>query len=226
MANKRMSKGVTVMFSYTLGKNTGLTSGQTEGQLGTRDPNNRNLDRGPLNEDRKHIASLSFVWHVPSPSQQRVAKALLGGWQLTGIVVGLSGAPLTARAGTDRSLTGQNLDTADVIGDWKLAGGRSRQEEINGWFNTRAFVLPAVGAFGTGSINMLRGPGAVSTDFGGYRNFKLKERFNVQFRAQFYNALNHTRLGNPNTTFTSAAFGRILGASDPRVGEMGLKLSF
>lgn len=226
IANKRMSKGLTIMASYTFGKNTGLTSAQSEGSLGTRDPNNRDLDRGPLNEDRRHILTSSFVWRIPAPYRTRALRAALGGWQLTGIITSFSGVPLTVRAGSDRSLTGQNLDTADVTGDWKLPGGRSRADQFAAWFNTRAFSLPAVGTFGTSSINMLRGPASNTADLGAYRNIAFGERFNVQIRAQFYNAFNHTRLGNPVTTFSSTAFGRIQSVADPRVGELGLKLAF
>ena len=58
-------------------------------------------------------------------------------------------------------------------------------------------------------------------------NFAFKERFKFQFRAEFFNAFNHPVLGNPNTAFTNGNFGRILSTQTaPRVGELGLKLSF
>jgi hypothetical protein len=123
-------------------------------------------------------------------------------------------------------LTGQNLDTADLIGNPLISGDRTRGEQLARWFNTSAFALPAPGTVGTTGINTLRGPGFFLMDAGLHRNFKITERINLQFRAQFYNVLNHTTLGNPNTSFTSANFGRILGTGTPRVGELGLKLSF
>jgi hypothetical protein len=55
---------------------------------------------------------------------------------------------------------------------------------------------------GTTGINTMRGPGGLLIDAGLHRNFKITERVNLQFRAQFYNILNHTVLGNPNTSFT------------------------
>ncbi len=224
--NKRMSHGLTILGSYTISKNTGLTSAQSEGSLGTRDPWNRALDRGPLNEDRPQILTISGVWHMPSPFRQGIGKAIFGGWEWTGILSAIGGSPLTVRAGVDRSLNGQGLDTADVVGDWRLSGNRSRQEKLDAWFDATAFVLPAIGTVGTSSINMLRGPGQLNIDAGLYRNFGVREKFNIQFRAEFFNVLNHTRLGNPNTNRSSSAFGRILGTLDPRVGELALKFQF
>src|SRR5262245_14546075 len=224
--NKRLAKGLTVLGAYAISKNTGLVAPQSEGSQGNRNPWNWNLDRGVLGEDRPQTLSVSYVWFLPTGGLQGVAKKVLGGWELSGILTASSGAPLTVRAGVDRSLTGQNLDTADLIGNPILTGDRTRGEELGKWFNTSAFALPAAGTFGTSGINILRGPGFFLMDTGLHRNFKLTERINLQFRTQFYNILNHTVLGNPNTTFTSSNFGRILGTGTPRVGEFGLKLSF
>ncbi len=224
--NRRLSHGFTVLAAYTLSTNTGLTAAQSEGSLGTRDPWNRALDRGPLNEDRRQILSISGVWHIPSPFRSGPGKAILGGWEWTGILSAIAGAPLTVRAGVDRSLNGQGLDTADIIGNWRLSDGRSRQDQIKAWLDKSAFAMPAPGAVGTSSINMVRGPGQYNIDAGLYRNFHVKERFNIQFRAEYFNLLNHTRLGNPNTTYSSSTFGAILGTLDPRVGELALKVGF
>jgi outer membrane receptor protein involved in Fe transport len=224
--NKRLSSGFTLLAAYTLSKNTGLVAGQGEGSLGNRNPFNWNLDRGVLNEDRTHVMSVSSVWNLPAFGSTGITRAIVGGWELSGIFYATSGAPLTARAGQDRSLTGQNMDTADLVGDPRLPGGRPRQEELAAWFNKSAFALPAIGTFGTSGINILRGPGSYNLDAGLFRNFRITEAVGLQFRAQFYNALNHTRLNNPDTNFSSANFGRILGAQTPRVGELGLKFIF
>jgi hypothetical protein len=184
------------------------------------------LDRGVLNEDRTHVLSISSVWNLPAFGTTGIARAIVGGWELSGIMYATSGAPLTVRAGQDRSLRGQNLDTADLIGDPRLPSGRPRQDELAAWFNRAAFALPPVGTFGTSGINILRGPGSWNLDAGLFRNFRVTEAVGLQFRAQFYNALNHTRLNNPDTNFSSANFGRILGTQTPRVGELGLKILF
>src|SRR5262249_20838997 len=118
--NKRFSRGFTLLASYTFSKDLGLTSSQGEGSLGTRDPNNWNLDKGLISTDRAHILAISSVWMLPSPRGNKALAAVAGGWQLTGIFTAVSGAPLTVRTGVDRSLNGQNLDTADQVGDWRI----------------------------------------------------------------------------------------------------------
>ncbi len=226
--NKRFSRGFTMLASYTFSKDIGLTSPQGEGSLGTRDPNNWNLDKGVMPTDRTHILAVSSVWMAPSPrTRNRLVTAAVGGWQLAGILTANSGAPLTVRAGVDRSLNGQNLDTADLVGDWKINQSRSRGDEVQRWFNTAAFALPALGTVGTSGIDILRGPAMSNFDLAAYKNFQIAERFKFQFRAEFFNVLNHTVLGNPNTTLTNGNFGKILSTQTlPRIGELGLKLQF
>jgi len=225
--NKRFSRGFTLLAAYTFSKDVGLTSSQGEGSLGTRDPNNWNLDRGVLSTDRTHIVAISSVWQLPSNYSKPVLKAALGGWEATGIFTANTGAPLTVRAGVDRSLNGQNLDTADVVGNWQFGETRPRQQQLTQWFNTSAFALPAIGSVGNAGINIVRGPSVSNLDFAMFRNFSIRERLKFQFRAEFFNSLNHTVLGNPNTTLTSSGFGKILTTgTPPRVGELGLKFLF
>src|SRR4029450_6808893 len=114
-----------------------------------RDPNIWNLDKGPMPTDRTHILAISSVWMLPSPRGSKALVAALGGWQLTGILTANSGAPLTVRTGVDRSLNGQGLDTADVVGDWQINQGRSRGQEILKWFDTSAFALNPITQWAT-----------------------------------------------------------------------------
>ena len=146
---------------------------------------------------------------------------------MTGIFTATSGTPLTVRAGVDRSLNGQGLDTADQAGDWHIDGSRPRAAELLQWFNTAAFALPALGTVGTSGIDIVRGPAMSNLDLALFKNFSVKEHLKFQFGAEFFNALNHTVLGNPNTTLTNSTFGKILSTQTaPRIGELGLKLSF
>jgi hypothetical protein len=147
--NKRFSHGFTWLASYTFSKNSGLTSSQGEGSAGTRDPNNWRLDNGVLSTDRPQALALSSVWEIPSGHTKGFLKQVVGGWELTGIYTAVSGAPLTVTGGVDRSLNGQGLDTADVIGEWRFNQSRPRGQEVQQWFRTGAFALPATGTVGT-----------------------------------------------------------------------------
>jgi hypothetical protein len=151
----------------------------------------------------------------------------IGGWQMSGIVSAISGAPLTVRSGIDNSLTGIGGDTADLTGDWRLSGDRSKNDRMAAWFNTAAFKTNAIGTFGQTGIDWLRGPGSWNIDMAALKNFRLTESKRVEFRTSLYNMFNHANLGNPNTTVLNSTFGRITSMSNnPRVIEFGLKFAF
>jgi hypothetical protein len=229
--NKRYSRGFTILSSYTFSKALGIAGASAggEGSNGPRDPFNYRLDYGPLGLDRRHNFVASALWDLPwgkngAPRWQRFT---VGGWQFSGILNAISGSPLTVRSGRDNSLTGIGGDTADQVGDWRLPDGRSKQDQMAQWFNTAAFVQNATGTFGQTGINWLYGPGSWNIDMAAAKNFPITESKRLEFRASFYNLLNHPNLGNPNTTILNSTYGRITSMSNsPRVVEFGLKLAF
>jgi len=222
---RRFGSGFTVNSVYTFSKNTGYTGAQTEGSIGTRDANNARLDNGILALDVTHVSSTSGVWNLPGP-KSGVWKQVLGGWELTGILQAQSGFPFTVRSGSNRSFNGQGLDTADLVGIPSYISG-SRGERIASWFNTKAFALNAIGTVGNVGINTMRGPGLINLDTGIYKNFRIMETRQLQFRTEFFNVLNHPNLGLPNSSVVSPFFGQISSVvGTPRVIEFGLKFRF
>ena len=122
----------------------------------------------------------------------------------------------------DRSLNGR-VDTADVVGSYINQSGRAARSQVVSTFGVRSQSDRHSGRLD----GIVRGPALSNLDLAAFKNFQVKERFKLQFRAEFFNTLNHPVLGNPNTTFTNGNFGKILGTQTaPRVGEMGLKLLF
>jgi len=88
-------------------------------------------------------------------------------------------------------------------------------------------IPPALGTFGTMGRNLFRGPKFYNWDFSLVKDTRLTERVRVQFRAEFFNILNHPQFANPDTNFTSATFGVISStAVNPRVTQLALKLLF
>ena len=105
---------------------------------------------------------------------------------------------------------------------------RVRLERINWrkWFNTSAFAANTVGTFGSSGRNALRGPGLVNFDFSTFKRIPVTERVTTEFRAEFFNVLNHANFLNPIANLSNANFGRILSAGDPRVIQLALKVVF
>src|SRR5581483_6654392 len=130
------------------------------------------------------------------------------------------GGALTLLAATDVSRTGLATGRVDVGAgqDTCQAASCGPTPGGAGWRDEAAFAKPATGTFGNAGKGALRGPGSFGVDAGMSKNFALNERLKLQFRGEFFNAMNHVNLGNPNTTFSSADFGRIRSVDSPRVG--------
>jgi hypothetical protein len=228
--NKRYSRGFTVLGSYTFSKALGIGTGSVgAGSNGPRNPNNYRMDYSALSLNRTHNFVTSALFDLPWGKSGSSAwrRYTVGGWQLSGILSAISGAPLTVLSGLDNSLTGIGTDTADLIGNWQLDGDRSKQDRMAKYFNTAAFKTNAAGTFGTSGINWLYGPGSWNIDMAATKTFQINEHNRLEFRSSYYNLLNHPNLGNPNTTLTNGAFGKITSMSNsPRVIELGLKFAF
>jgi hypothetical protein len=109
---------------------------------------------------------------------------------------------------------------ADEIG--KIGGPRS----LNEWFNTAALAGPPFGFYGNAAPGIIQGPGVASFDMALYKDFRIKERHTVEFRAEFFNIFNHTNFNGVSTGFGSANFGQVVSALDPRIMEFALRYQF
>ena len=105
--------------------------------------------------------------------------------------------------------------------------GRSRRELESEYFNTASFAQPALGKFGTVGRNTIVGPGFVQNDISVMKKFPLPRELGAfQFRADIFNLINWTNLGQPDTTMTSPSFGQINSAGDPRIIQFALRYDF
>jgi hypothetical protein len=94
------------------------------------------------------------------------------------------------------------------------------------WFSQMSFAQPAPGFFGDVGVGTILSPGLVVFNMAAYKDFKLSERFVLQFRSEFFNAFNHPNFGAPNTNLGAGSFGQITSMKNPRIGELALKLRF
>jgi hypothetical protein len=100
---------------------------------------------------------------------------------------------------------------------------------INCWFNTSAFEQPAAYTLGNGPRVMpkLKVPGIKNLDFSFEKWWNLHgETARIQFRTEFYNALNHVNFFSPNSVLGSSTFGQITQAAPARSIQVGLKLNW
>jgi hypothetical protein len=199
------------------------------------------LDRGRSDIDKPNTISLSYVYEFPKlHSGFRALNYAANGWRMSGLVLHHSGDALTAYMGTDNSLTGLTQDRAQrdftkptyssqAGGAGNCAAGKSC---VN-WFNNAAFSVPANTGPGTGFGNVvkgtLRGPGLTNWDAAVIRAFPVYRETNLEFRAEYFDVLNHTELSNPsvsNPASSSTTFGTITGAGGPRIAQFSMKYVF
>jgi hypothetical protein len=229
-ARHRARGGVTFTANFTYSKSIDYTSAPanvllTGGGL-IPDPNNPRLRRGPSDFNIPLSLRSSFVWDLPFAQRRKGWVRILSDWQINGLFTVESGFPISVAAPFNNSLTGNGLDFADVVPGEPLTldSGRSRNDKINEWFNTAAFKANAMGTFGNAGRNIITSPGLANFDFTLVKPVPVTERIKAQFRAEFFNIFNVAQFLPPGNTLSTAAFGRITAARDPRILQLSLKL--
>jgi hypothetical protein len=129
-------------------------------------------------------------------------------------------------SGQDRALVGGGSQRPNLVGDPYLPSDRSRAAMLSQYFNPAAYQLPPVGSFGNSGRNTLIGPGSYNLDSSLFKAFPIRESMKLQFRAEFFNALNHANFANPVANIGTATVGSILSASAPRILQFALRLTF
>jgi len=224
--DKRFSKGLSVLASYTWSRSIDDSSENKQTGTSRTNPFDQSFDKGPSNFDHTHRFAVSWLWELPVRFDQRLLNALLGGWNLTGILTTQTGFPFTVSSGVDNARTGTGGQRPDQVKDWHLPDGRSRGEQVAQWFDTSAFVLNALGTYGNVGRNSLRGPGSTSLNLGLHKDFPIRESLKLQFRFETFNALNNVNLGLPNSNRSASTFGRITSADNPRILQFALRVAF
>jgi hypothetical protein len=137
-----------------------------------------------------------------------------------------SGAPFNVLAGGDVANTGGPNQRAERTGASPYSGAGFHQTPKD-WLNKAAFAVPTPFTFGNEGRNDLVGPGFKNWDFNAAKTFPLFESLNLQFRAEFFNFINHANYSNPDNGVQDGAFGQILTAAGPgREVQFALKLVF
>lgn len=228
-AEQRFARGLSYLLSYTWSKSMDLAS---SGQFGVesqslQNPYDVNADRSVSGYDIPHNFTAALVYQLPfGPGQrwvsQGLASRIAGSWQMNTILGLRSGQPYSLAMGVDVANIGANTTRPDLVGDAKLDNPTPEM-----WFNKKAYASPATYTFGTSGRNQLRTDGLENLDLSFFREDRLTERVHTQLRVEMFNMLNHPTFGIPNTTFTSAQFGRVNSTiSTARQIQLGLKVMF
>lgn len=205
--NRRWQQGLQLQGSYTFSKNVDdcsatFSNSHYSNSVANAYPWFRSLGRALSDFDVRQVLMVNGTWDIPGKFQGPVGK-LLSGWQLGGIFSGDTGLPFsvglagdTARTLTTRqgSRSGQHPDQGTT--NFPFVG------KVNEWFNPADFVFPAAGILGNVGRNTLTAPGLATLDFTFVKNTPVRsisEDFNIQFRVELFNALNHANFNMPNT---------------------------
>jgi hypothetical protein len=210
-------------------------------------PFNPQLTRGLSSYDIPHNFVVSYSYNLPF-GKLGGPKRLVEGWQLSGITTFSTGIPVYIYENDDNSLLGTTnsgplplgIDTPNFSGgsvqtynprnatvipascSAPTAAGRTGPY----YFNPCQFSPEPIGQLGTARRRFFYGPGINNFNTALSKNTKLTERFNLEFRAEFFNVFNHTQFAAASGNFNSSQFGQATAAQAPRIGQFALKLKF
>jgi Carboxypeptidase regulatory-like domain/TonB-dependent Receptor Plug Domain len=241
----RLSNGLYFLNSFTWGKAMGDSEQALEYYAGYFEANPQNIhnlaaEKGPSSFDVKLNNVTSIVYQVPfgrgrkyGASMNPFLDAVVGGWELNSIIVAHTGTPLDViyaasttndNTGLSNDYRGQAFLRPNVTGS---AASQSTSQMLNTFFAGYTFTTPlATAPYGNVGRNSFRAPGFAQWDFAANKNFRIREGIALQFRSEFFDFLNHTNFGVPDTKTTDAAFGTIRSTYPSRQIQFALKLLF
>ena len=227
---RRFANHFSLLASYVLSRDLNIadvapTAGAAFVLANQNDPA---MDYGLSNNHVPQTFVASYLYALPAVKRFGLfGKEVLSGWQINGITTIQSGSPFNVLSNKDTNFDGIATDRPNVTGNPRFGSGRSRSQKIAGYFNTAAYSLPAAGQlYGNSSRNPFIGPGFVNTNLSAFKRFAIYKESDLLFRGEVFNVFNNVNLSNPNGTFGTANFGKIIAAGDPRIVQLALKLEF
>ena len=161
----------------------------------------------------------------------KVLRLVASDWQISPILQIKSAQFFTITDGTDRALTTAPGQT----GNWLGTNYYPANQTVDKYLDVAAFQRAPLGTYGTLGYNNIKGPGAFQLNMGLARNFKYRERYQLQLRGEAFNLPNHLNAGVPVSSLNASNFGQILSdisgnngqsAGNQRIIQLALKLQF
>jgi len=241
--NHRFEQGVSLRGSYTWSKtiddgdSLNATTSGGEPALASN-PFSPRADRGLANFDVRNVGAMGLVYALPFGRGKRfvsngnkLENGLVSGWSLNSVATIQGGFPFTPQLSYNPS---NNGDTRNPVRPFlnPAFDGPVILGNVNQWFNPVAFLQPPnnSGFYGNLGRDTLIGPGLGMWDFSLIKDTQVRERANVQFRAEFFNLLNRANFNMPNAiVFTPAGVSPTAGvitstSTTSRQIQFGLKV--
>ncbi len=150
--------------------------------------------------------------------------AIVGGWQVNNLISVYSGTPFNVTSsGTSLNAPGSSQRADLVKPKVEILGGHGKGQP---YFDPLAFKPVTEARFGTAGWNILRGPGVSQWDFGLFREFRFKERYSIQFRAESFNFTNTPHFNNPGANVSDLRIDSTTGAITDLNGFSEITSSF
>jgi len=225
--NRSFGKGMMLKGAYTWSKAIDYTDDDGWASVGWNWGPVFQRNRAAAGFDRTHVLQAGWVYELPfgkdkSLAKSGVAAAVLGNWQLNGVFSAYTGTPFTVGAPGTALNAPDNTQTANqLVANVPFLGNFGPGQF---YYDPKAFAAPtAANTFGNSGRNILRNPGVLNADLDLTREFPIKERVRLQFRAEAFNFANHTHFGGVSTSVTSGSFMQITSASGERQMRFGLR---
>jgi hypothetical protein len=223
---------------YVWSHNIESVNPDADGQGTAQDFDNLWEEKGPADNDRRHVASISGTWNLDYyKGSSFMARQVVNGWTISPIVSLQSGTPFTITTGSNKNFDSENANRPDLVPGVRatLDPHRGRSVSRNAWFNTAAFTSngPGVaggigpgGADGNTPRDYLRAPGYRDVDLAILRDFHFERGMVFQIRGEAINAFNLVSLNAPTATLSSGNNAKITGAASPRLIQVGARFTF
>ncbi len=202
---RRFSGGFQLGIHYTWSKSLGIAGNDdSDGIARIKIPDFYYLNRALSGFDRTHNLQITSLVELPFGRNKRwlnrggFLAAVLGGWQVNNLLSFYSGTPFSVTASGTSLNAPESDQRADLVKtNVQILGGIGRG---NPYFDPFAFRPVTEARFGTASFNVLRGPGYANWDLGLFREFRIREKLNLQFRLEAFNVTNTPHFNNPGSS--------------------------
>jgi hypothetical protein len=238
-ANRRFSRGLLLGFAYTYSKSLDNASERRDIIWNAFDDRNY---WGHSSFDTRHMIMINYVYELPFfRESQGLKRTLLGGWQVSGNTQWQTGTPFSIVTNDDfAGIGGVGSVRINQVGrtnpqdgqPWNINGPITYPGQFSASAADPATYFsvdvsrPAATTFANQTRNMVFGPSTPNWNISAFKNFRMGERHNLQFRAEFFNFPNHPNYNTPDFSPTSGTFGKVTAKNSERNIQLVLRYSF